>query len=107
MTKLPSGHLAGSSWALALCAGVVLTTVSAPAPAMAEGAARPAYQARCDLPHASWNEEVLRAREAAERECKVNMVLRESDRSAPLNTSAQERFRKLRAQHDALLRSVR
>ncbi|MDE3011700.1 MAG: hypothetical protein KGI67_12515 [Pseudomonadota bacterium] len=107
MKKLPSGQVAGSSWALALCAGVALTSVSAPAPAMAEGAARPAYQARCDLPHAGWNEEVVRAREAAERECKVNMVLRESDRSATLSTAAQEQFRKLRAQHDALLRSVR
>lgn len=93
-----------------LCAaalGFALCVASIAAPAMASAEGRPAYQGHCDLPRAGWNEEILRVREAAERECKGNLVARAADRSAAVTTVAQDEFWKLKAQHDALLRSAR
>jgi hypothetical protein len=83
-------------------------TMAAATSATAEaGSSRPGYQGRCDLPRAGWNEEVLRAREAAERECKDNAVVLASDRSATVTREAQQRFWTLKQQHDDLVRRAR
>jgi hypothetical protein len=76
-------------------------------PAVAEAGLRPVYHGRCDMPRAGWNEEVLRAREAAERECKENAVLRAGDRGAVVSMDAQSYFWHLKEQHDSLVRRAR
>ncbi len=68
---------------------------------------RPPYHGQCEIPRVGWNEEILRAREAAARECKENTLRRASDRSAALATEAQDRFWEMKGQHDALLRRLR
>ena len=101
-----AGRSAGASRAWVACLGVGLSLVSMAVPAKADGQARPLYQVRCEFPRAAWNEEILHVRDAAERECKSNLVLRDADHAAAVSTEAQDRFWKLKAQHEALLRSA-
>ena len=48
---------------------------------------RQPYRATCVLPRAAWNEEILRVREAARRECLDNAVILASDRKAQVSTT--------------------
>lgn len=107
MNQNKAGKVVGASRVGAACIGILLSLASASAPAKAEGEARPVYQARCEFPRAAWNEEILRVREAAMRECKANTVLRSADPAATPSTEAQDQFWKLKSQHEALLRSAR
>jgi len=96
---------------LAFSLGLGLLLAGGLADAMATGAesgnTRPRYQNHCDLPHVGWNEEVLRARAAAERECKDNLLVLASDRSAAVTTDAQSRFWQLKHDHDSLVQRAR
>lgn len=93
----------------AVLLGLVIASSALPlaAHAVSGGVGRPSYHGSCDLPKAGWNEEILRVRDRAAAECKVNLLLRSSDRTAPISTEAQDQFWTLKTRHDELVRSAR
>ena len=89
----------------AMLACQLLTLTSAQAQLIKVG--RSNYHGRCEIPRAGWNEEALRARDAAVRECKENTVRLGYDRNARVTTEAQDHFRELLERHQAFVRNAR